>query len=722
MKSSERTRFSINLQEDFLIYGIDPNDKLDDWSFLDEKPEPIPEKTEEERELFEQLLKPTILEEEVNKDINERLKNLLRETTELISKNQEALDDHFARKSTNANSVVDLEQVNIDKESPEYSQANRVRSIVQSMLRTTEKADDMTSFIENVTKSDKIALQTLNIPENVPSVSSARFLPPASPRIQKEKEKTSDIQNTKTEIINETLQNVTQVAEKPKPLFFANFIKKITENQESSKTIDETERLSTKFMAERKKREEVAAKEVERRQKEIEDKSNAFLKSIEEEVIKKEREDKFVSEIKSRKPATVSEMLDQIKHKDPQVSNEKTAPKGIKEEPKLNTQDIIKEYNDKRNAAMISNEMKHEPVISVSLLSSKLKPIQPKYHESKTYLSNVYKSLREFFTSSLKKKKEATKIQSALTIAVFIKMTLCIKRNNKCKYVQQRIHFFKWLLLFRKRRTLDQLKFAFSAAIINTFVKRNLTRKMKALQEKQKKTQKIKKDIMEYIIPEFDGRDLDTSWLEKFKDDSDFESFLDELEDRKHSNIVEPSLPKIVAESQSVPLEDGIDDYLAKFQGNNATSETVLLDKVRKEVQSIVKKNRDSDSKSTSSISPVRQSQTSMNAPSEESTEINSLQEQAQREGYNFNNPQTAELMERMRNRRKQNNHKNEKPVERFKRLYGINSQINPESQNQKPNIMHFKRSDNRTKRLQKLQRAWFDGARKELEQGLNTE
>ena len=45
------------------------NENLDDWSFLDEKPEPIPEKTEEEKLLFEQLLQPTITEEDEPKPL-----------------------------------------------------------------------------------------------------------------------------------------------------------------------------------------------------------------------------------------------------------------------------------------------------------------------------------------------------------------------------------------------------------------------------------------------------------------------------------------------------------------------------------------------------------------------------------------------------------------------------------------------------------------------------
>jgi hypothetical protein len=48
MSSRSRDRFAIDLTEDYEIYGIDPNEDLDDWSFLDAKPEPLPEKTEEE--------------------------------------------------------------------------------------------------------------------------------------------------------------------------------------------------------------------------------------------------------------------------------------------------------------------------------------------------------------------------------------------------------------------------------------------------------------------------------------------------------------------------------------------------------------------------------------------------------------------------------------------------------------------------------------------------
>ena len=185
MKSTERLRFSIDLNEDFLVYGINPDEDLDDWSFLDTKPEPIPEKTIEEQELFNKLLEPTIIEEDINRDIHDRLKNLLRETTDLISINEDVIKTHISKSGIKRDSIENLEETlkNIPKNtnSFQYERANKVRNIVKSLLNTSEKADDISSFIESVTQSDKIEILPLNLIKHeeqpISSVHSSRFLP-----------------------------------------------------------------------------------------------------------------------------------------------------------------------------------------------------------------------------------------------------------------------------------------------------------------------------------------------------------------------------------------------------------------------------------------------------------------------------------------------------------------------------------------------------------------
>jgi hypothetical protein len=105
--------------------------------------------------------------------------------------------------------------------------------------------------------------------------------------------------------------------------------------------------------------------------------------------------------------------------------------------------------------------------------------------------------------------------------------------------------------------------------------------------------------------------------------------------------------------------------------------------------------------------------------PAPEQTE-EELRRRAQREGYSFSNPETAKLMRKMLNRRQVDPYKNETPVERFQRLYrnpqggttrssGSGSDVAPPP-NPHVHRSAFRKSDSRTRRLQKLKQIWLSG------------
>jgi hypothetical protein len=58
--------FTVDFTEDDNACDIDPNENLNDWSFLNADPEPLPEQTEEDRLLFKQFLTLLICNGEIH--------------------------------------------------------------------------------------------------------------------------------------------------------------------------------------------------------------------------------------------------------------------------------------------------------------------------------------------------------------------------------------------------------------------------------------------------------------------------------------------------------------------------------------------------------------------------------------------------------------------------------------------------------------------------------
>jgi hypothetical protein len=90
----------------------------------------------------------------------------------------------------------------------------------------------------------------------------------------------------------------------------------------------------------------------------------------------------------------------------------------------------------------------------------------------------------------------------------------------------------------------------------------------------------------------------------------------------------------------------------------------------------------------------------------------------AQRNGYNFTDPTTERRRRIMMARRAPDPHRNETPITRFQRLYrtehGLHAPVDrpaPQRQGQNPHVQRspFGRNDARTRRLQRLHNIWLN-------------
>lgn len=717
-----RVRYSINLDEDFELYGIDPNEDLDDWSFLDAKPEPIPEKTDEEKELFEQLLKPTLASEEIDRDIHERLKNLIGETTKLIDENKndpiirEAKADKVQEQIQELPSTPDEERKRLS--TPEYVQANRVRNIVKSLLDTTEKAEDISEFIEDITKSDRIDPNTIEVPENHYFVPAVRLLPalqtiPIETPASKEPENTTS-QKTSSRLENKTQEKTETKTEKQqepqKKNFFGRYVKKLTEPKAVLKSLDETDRLSNQFQEERRRREEEAAKEAERKQKELEEQSQKFFLALQKE---QERREKM--------PAQIAEFQKKLSEKIAEQAPQK------------------------------------KPVVVVELITEHQKLIKTKTHESKTFLSNLNKNLAVKIKAALVKKQQKKKAKALIKIAIFLKFVKSMLLQKKAKKFLAAFCFHSWQKKFnvkmqakaaaqkakeeeeRKLRKMkedakkvENAKKSFAAARIQFIVRKYL--KILAAKEKKRKEKeafiaaqrRAKEEERRKRMAEMpDVADIDDSWINKYEkvSDSDFDDFLDGLAEPVQQPAPQTNESEIIMDAGSVPVSANFDaeKFGVRSSITEPADEKSQMDRVRAEIEKRLKQKKQEAARQSQNSqnmkSNLRDSQNSnLRASQNSSNSQNTANSQSQEGGDDHQ--LTAETMALMRKAAQHRRHNGSSSANRS----GGNSATRQSGGQMTwaPRAAVMRQNNTRAQRLKKLSKVWFDGHRREEDEGEN--
>lgn len=717
-----RDRFSINIDEDYELYGIDPNVDLDDWSFLDAKPEPIPEKTEEEKRLFEQLLAPSIPEEEIQHEIHDRLKSLIAETTNFLN------NDVKVELSAPIEIPEVKEKPAVDENSFEHKQAARMSAMMKKLVSSTQKAEEITDFIKTITKSDELERKLEKEAGIILSESGKKHRhrhhhhhkhreSKEGDEAKKEEEKKKEEEQKKEEEKRKEEEKKKQEEKKPEEKKEMKFLSRYQREPGAVKTVmkdlDETERMSSKFKLERKRREEEAEKEAERQRKEMEERQKKFFADLEFEAEKHRRELQMEEEIKNSKAPTMSDMLKQIqapKTEATPVAKPKPKPKEEKPPPRASPQQIA-EFMAEREKRIKPREPK--PMLLVDLDTNKEDTTKVGSHYSNTFKKNVQEALAKRMAPALKKWKQR-KVKFAWKVLIFMRFARKLAALKAKQRQENR----------RRRRACHKAKKTFSAIKIQRAwrkfwakvqEKRKAEENAKADKERVEKVRKILNEHITQPPPEQKPRrrapreynfpnvqDPDTAWMKPQPDAMHlFDDFLEELPEKKRENPArgvneEPITGPFQAESQSIPLTDDVDEYLAKFN-----QRIVIPDEP------------DEAGDATEETGPkeVRP------PPQPESDVIR----RARQDGYDFQDPTTIERMERMRQRRfGSKEKKDEKPMERYNRIYG-NQPRSPQrmsGSNQPVHVIQnvhvhrseFKRNDERTRRLQKLKKAWLGG------------
>lgn len=159
----------------------------------------------------------------------------------------------------------------------------------------------------------------------------------------------------------------------------------------------------------------------------------------------------------------------------------------------------------------------------------------------------------------------------------------------------------------------------------------------------------------------------------------------------------------VVAESESIPLEANEYDYLAGFNQH-------------------INLNNDDEQDSTNTNNTENTNNTNnahVNNNNDGGGEVRIIPPD-KNDGYHFENPRTAAMMEAMQKRRANVANKNvrESPMDKFQRLYGRKKNAPPPLQgqnHQQPFLAvvrrsEFKKNDARTQRLMKLKKVWLEG------------
>ena len=732
--TSTRDRFSINIDEDYELYGIDPNVDLDDWSFLDAKPEPIPEKTEEEKRLFEQLLAPSIPEEEIQHEIHDRLKSLIAETTEFIK------NDVKVELSAPIEIPEVKEKPQVDKNSFEHKQAARMSAMMKKLVTSTQKAEEITDFIKTITKSDKMERKMekeagiilkhrhhhkhrhreqkdeKDMTEEEKKKEEERRKRKEEKRKRREEEKKRQEEEERKKKEEEKKRQ--EEAKKEPMKFLSRYQREPGAVKTVIRDLDETERLNSKFKLERKKREEEAEKEAERQRKEMEERQQKFFADLELEAEKHRRELQMEEEIKNSKAPTMSDMLKQIqspKAEAAPVVKPKAKPKEDKPPPRASAQQIA--------AFMAEREKKIKPrdprpLLVVELETNKEDTTKVGSHYSNTFKKNVQEALAKKLTPVLKRWKKR-KVKFAWKVLIFMRFARQLaaakarkrqekkRRRRACHKAKKTFSAIKIQRAWRRFWAKQQVKRKAQMAEVNAKADQNQLEKVRKLlndqitTSPQQKPAPRRRQQRDYNFPNV--QDPDTTWMKAQPDAMQlFDDFLDGLPDKKRENPVlgingEKITGPFQAESQSIPLTDDIDDYLAKFN-----QRIVLPD--------------EPDEAGSTPKAPAKQAPKEVKPPPEPQDDVI---RKAREEGYNFKDPTTIERMEKMRQRRfGKQEPKDERPLERFNRIYG-NQRSSPQrssGSNQPSHVVQhvhrseFKHNDERTRRLQKLKKAWLSG------------
>jgi hypothetical protein len=692
----DRERFSINLDEDYELYGIDPNENLDDWSFLDAKPEPLPERTDEERRLFEQLLAPLIPEEEIQTEIHDRLRALLAETTQFLE------NDVKVELAAPLEVTDEAAKHEVDPESFEHKQAVRMRSIVQDMVRSTQKVEDLADFLHTITGSDEMADELQRT--GAISVPDADSPPSSAPQPTPPPDHEPSAPPRKAE----------------EPGLLSRYKRKPSAIKTVMRDLDETERMNSKFLLARKKRQEELEQQAEQERAAVEERQKQFISSLEFEAEKHRRELRMAEAMKNSKPVSLTEMLKQIQQDAPPPQSRPKIPAAKPETkppaPPRASSEQIAAFKADRDKAF---EPPQAPVlIVVDLTTAKLSDPEPKAHYSKTYEGNVQKALKAKLGAALQNRGKRN-LAKAWRVAIFLKFAVADTLARKKQVIarnRSRAPFRIWRRRADEAAAARTIQRVWRKCILR---KRHLVRVQQSERDRIAREQRTAAEVQEKSVldraraaiaarvplapvpeakpkrraPEFSFpavQDPDVAWLRGAGGSALelFNDFLEELPDRPPPAQSEPPAQ---AESQSVPIEEDMDEYLSRFN-----RQIVVADEP-----------------------PPPPGAALEVPPAPEQTE-EELRGRAQREGYSFSNPETAKLMRKMLNRRQVDPYKNETPVERFQRLYrnpqggttrssGSGSDVAPPP-NPHVHRSAFRKNDSRTRRLQKLKQIWLSG------------
>lgn len=192
----------------------------------------------------------------------------------------------------------------------------------------------------------------------------------------------------------------------------------------------------------------------------------------------------------------------------------------------------------------------------------------------------------------------------------------------------------------------------------------------------------------------FQREDALDRWADSDVQQTDaFDSFLDEIEDDQPRHPSSDPNPAIIAEGKSVPIEDGVDDILKEFgQEIHIEDDPTNVD-VPLKIDDDPRRKKSEGKRET----------------------VEQFQERAEREGFKFTPEQSEKIMTKLAEAPESPPPKKEKPVDRFLRRYGGRVSESNESP-KKTNKMHFRQNNTRTRRLQNIQKAWFEGERKNQE------
>ena len=232
-------------------------------------------------------------------------------------------------------------------------------------------------------------------------------------------------------------------------------------------------------------------------------------------------------------------------------------------------------------------------------------------------------------------------------------------------------------------------------------------------------------------LPEIDDLDwfddFDMTDIENFSDDDEFLSTLPDsfnpndqivtqkVETPRRSKQQKSPRSSMIVESESIPLEANEYDYLAGFNQHINLNDTIHNTDDDNNNDNNNNNNNDNNNNNGGGGGGGDIS----NAGADNGVAV-TVRPPGQNEGYHFENPRTAAMMEAMQKRRANFANKNvkESPMDKFQRLYGRKKNTPPPLQgqnHQQPFLAvvrrsEFKKNDARVKRLMNLKKVWLEG------------